>query len=503
MKKILLLVLDGFGLRNEEKGNAIKAAKMNNFNELWNNYPHCQLKASERAVGLTRGQMGNSDIGHLTIGAGRLVKKGYFQIAEAINKHQFKDNEDYLDMVNYAKEYNKPIHIMGLMSDGGVHSHINFVYAFLQQLALDQVKEVYIHVITDGRDTKTEVCMQYIEELEHITKGLGIGKIASICGRYYAMDRDSNWDRTKRYYDLVTRGIGTPTMDIRGAIENSYKREITDEFIEPISVLKEGVIKDGDCLLWMNFRKDRAKQILSSLTDESFINFPKFNMSNLKTFTITPMGVKGNAKALLKDVEVENTLGVYLSQLGLTQARVAESEKYPHVTYFFDGGKDLRLPNCEKFHIPSPEVATYDLKPEMSIVDVTKAIIKCMEKDIDFIFANFANPDMVGHTGDMDATIKACQAVDICLGKLIEVAEDNFYTMFILGDHGNAELMIDSQGNPCTTHTINQVPFIITDKKKELVDGDLTNVAPTVLKYMDITIPKEMRETETLFLEED
>ena len=503
MKKMLMVVLDGFGIREEEKGNAIKKAKMNNFIKIWNDFPHCQLKASERAVGLSKGQMGNSDIGHLTIGAGRLVKKGYFQIAEMFNKNQLKDNEEYKNMVNYAKEYDKPIHLMALMSDGGVHSHIYFIYAMIQQLVYDQINKIYIHVITDGRDTKTNVSMTYIKELERIIKDLGAGEIVSVCGRYYAMDRDKNWDRTKKYYDLVTRNMGTTSINLGETIKKMYAENITDEFMLPISLTPDKNIKDGDCLLWFNYRSDRAKQIIQSFVDENFNEFPHYTMSKLKVFTLCPIDSKFSSRAILPELEIDNSLGIYFSKLGLTQARVAESEKYPHVTYFFDGGKEIKLPGCSSFHIPSPDVATYDLKPEMSAVAVTKTVIKCMENDFDFILVNFANLDMVGHTGNMEAATKACQAVDICLGKLIEEATENFYTMIILGDHGNAEYMIDENNKPVTTHTINPVPFIITDTKISLVDGDLTMVAPTVLKYMDIAIPKEMKETETLYANED
>ncbi len=503
MKKIMMIILDGFGIREEEKGNAIKLAKMNNFIKLWDEYPHCLLKASEKAIGLAKGQMGNSDIGHLTIGAGRLIKKGYFQVAEAFNKHQFKDNQDYNAMINYAKSYDKPIHIMALMSDGGVHSHINFVYAMLQQLVFDQMTKVYIHVITDGRDTKTNAAMEYIKELTLVTKGLGVGEIVSVCGRYYAMDRDKNWDRTKKYYDLVTRNMGTTSLNINDTIRKMYAQEISDEFLLPISLASDKVIKDGDCLLWMNYRSDRAKQIIQALTDENFNEFNHYQLPNLKVYSLCPIDTKLNCRNILEDVEVNNSLGIYLSQLGLTQARIAESEKYPHVTYFFDGGQKIRLQGCSSFHIPSPEVATFDLKPEMAAVAVTKTAIKCMESDFDFILVNYANLDMVGHTGNMEAAIKACQAVDICLGKLVEEAATNFYTLVILGDHGNAEHMIDENNKPITTHTTNPVPFIITDNKLELANGDLTMVAPTILKYMNISIPKEMRETELLFVEDE
>lgn len=503
MKKILMVILDGMGLRNEEKGNAVKQAKMNNFLRIWNEYPHATLKASEKAVGLAKGQMGNSDVGHLTIGAGRVVLKGYFLVADAFNRNLFKNNPVYQDLVSYVKDNEKPIHIMMLVSDGGIHSHINFLYAMLQQLLDNGISKVYIHAITDGRDTKPNAAMTYIKELEMVIKKFNIGQIVSVCGRYYAMDRDGNWDRTKKYYNLITNNIGVNSINLSDTIKEMYAQEITDEFLLPISLSSAGQIKDGDCLLWLNYRADRAKQILTSLTAEEFSSFNRSSVPKVKVYTLCPVDSGVNCQTILSEEEVNNTLGVYFSQLGLTQARVAESEKYPHVTYFFDGGKDRQLVGCSSFHIPSPDVSTYDLKPEMAAVAVTKTAIKCLENDFDFILVNYANLDMVGHTGNMEAAVKACQAVDICLGKLYEEAENNFYTMFILADHGNAELMIDENNKPVTTHTINPVPFIITDHKLKLIDGDLTMVAPTLLKYMNISIPKEMKETSTLFYEEE
>ncbi len=500
MKKILTIILDGFGMREETTGNAIKLAKPTNFINIWNNYPHCLLKASEEAVGLSKGQFGNSEVGHLTIGAGRLIKQYISRIKDLLARDNLKNNPHFIKMVEYAKSTKRPVHIMYLCSEGGVHSLNSYALKMLKILKEAEVSKVYFHLITDGRDTSATVSRKYIKEVQDAIDTLKLGKIVSVCGRYYAMDRDKNWQRTKLYYELVTRGVGLHSLDINKTIESCYQKNTTDEFLPPITLDASATISDGDILLWLNFREDRAKQILRALSDTLFDEFNAMPMPNLKLYTFLPVDEDVPANCFLDEINVENPLGVYLSQLGLSQARIAETEKYAHVTYFFDGGKELKLERCDRFLIPSPKVATYDLKPEMSAVEVTKTVCKCMEKDYDFILLNFANPDMVGHTGNLEAAIKAIQAVDICLGKIKEVADENFYTLVILADHGNAEIMIDEKGNPVTTHTTSLVPFIITDKKVELTNGALTMVAPTILKYMDIKVPKEMENTDDLLV---
>lgn len=500
MKKILTIILDGFGYREEEHGNAIKMAKVDNFNKLWNEYPHTTLFASEEPIGLKPGQFGNSEIGHMTIGAGRMIKPNNLLVDEFM-ENGIKDSEEFQDLINYYQETNKPIHIMGMLSDKDVHSNLNNALKLLELLKENEVKEVYFHIITDGRDTAVDVSGEYITMLEEKIKECGVGKIATVCGRYYAMDRDKKWDRTKKYYDLVTRGIGISSVDIKKSIQSSYEKEITDEFINPLLVNREGLIKNGDILIWTNFRADRARQIIGSLTDLNFEEFATYKMPDLKVYSFLPVDKKIKTNNFLTEDNVTNPLGMYLSQLGLTQARVAETEKYAHVTYFFDGMYESKIEKCDKFLIPSPKVATYDLEPQMSAIDVTKKTIACMEKDYDFILVNYANPDMVGHTGNLEAAIKACMTVDICLGKLLEVAEENFYKVVVLADHGNIDTMLDENNEPVTTHTLVKVPFIITDKHIELKQsGDLTNVAPTILDYMDIAKPKEMQETESLII---
>lgn len=499
MKKMLTIILDGFGMREDATGNAIKLAKPENFENLWKKYPHSLLHASEQYVGLEPGQFGNSEVGHLTIGAGRKIKQPIDQMKEFIEEKMSTD-ETYLEMIRKVTEERKRVHIMGLCSNGKVHSDITQIINVYKRLVADGVKEIFFHIITDGRDTKTNISYQFIKQIEDEIAITGIGHIATICGRYYAMDRDHKWDRTKKYYDLVTKGIGLSTVNIENTIEALYTKKITDEFLEPILVTPRGIIKENDILLWMNYRTDRARQILSAFTDQKFADFQTYNIyPDVYSFVLIDKTIK--TTHFLSDNMVENPLGIYLSKLGLTQARIAETEKYAHVTFFFDGEYNGAIEGANKYLIPSPQVATYDMKPEMSAVEVTKKVIACMEKDIDFILVNYANPDMVGHTGNLEAAIKAIMTVDLCLGKLIEKAEENFYQIVLLADHGNADIMRNENGEPVTTHTTSLVPFIITDEKIKLKEkGDLTMVAPTILEYMDIAIPKEMKETPTLII---
>ena len=498
MKKVLTIVFDGFGMREETNGNAIKAANMHNFEKFWNSNPHTTLFASEERVGLLKGQMGNSEVGHMTIGAGRLIKSNMDKISDFFSNPE--NSEAYNNLI---ADPNRTVHIMGLCSDGKIHSSITHFITMYEKLVKKGFKNIYFHVITDGRDTQVDVAYNFIEMIENKIKEHGIGKIATICGRYIAMDRDSNFERTKAYYDLVTKGKGTKVLKIKQALESSYANNITDEFIKPILVNEDGLIKNGDILIWMNYRTDRSKQILNSFVNyNKFDGFTTLEMDELDVYTIVPIDKNIKSNIFIPEDVVDNPLGIYLSKLGLTQARVAESEKFPHVTYFFDGGFNGKIEGCDKFHIPSPEVATYDLKPEMSAVGVTKKIIECMEKDYDFIFANFANPDMVGHTGSMDAATKACMALDVCLEKILESAEANFYTVILMADHGNCDTMYNADGTPCTTHSLEKVPFIINDSKVSLKeDGDLTNVAPTILDYMDISIPEQMTSDSILIRE--
>lgn len=499
MKKILTIILDGFGYREEEKGNAIKNANMNTFNNLWEKYPHSLLDASGEAVGLNSGQAGNSEVGHMTIGAGRVLKQNEILVNE------FFENPD-LENKNVNKLLSlkeKDVHIMGLCSDGNIHAGVDDFINMYNFLVNNGFTKIHFHLITDGRDTKIDDAPRFVDMIKNVINEKKIGDIVSICGRYYAMDRDENWNRTKTYYDLVVKGKGLNSINILSSIKSSYDKGFSDEFIKPI-ICSKNVIKNGDVLIWMNYRADRSKQILSTFVNsDSFSIFDVLDMSDLTVFSFLPIDKKIKTLNLIEKPIIKNSLGLYLSELDFTQARIAESEKFAHVTYFFDGGVDGKIKNCEKYHIPSPEVKTYDLKPEMSCVEVTRRIILSMNNDYDFILANFANPDMVGHTGNMEATTKACMAIDMCLNKILEKACDNFYKVIILADHGNADIMLNPDGSICTTHTNSLVPFIICDDKVKLQErGSLVNVAPTILDYMDIAIPKEMEETESLLLEE-
>lgn len=498
MRKVLTVVLDGFGYREEEYGNAIKMADTKNFDKLWNDFPHTTLYASEEYVGLNTGEFGNSEIGHMTIGAGRKINQHGPRITEFLKDTE--NNNSFKDFLEQIKT--REVHIIGLYSDGKVHSNLEHFLKIYNILKENNALKIHFHLITDGRDTNTNVGVNFINNLEEIIKNDKNTDITSICGRYYAMDRDTNYDRTKTYYDLITRGIGIKVKNATDGILSIYKKNVTDEFIYPLIINPENTIKDGDIILWMNYRSDRAKQIIKAFTNPSFDYFPTYKYENLAVYSFFPIDKEIPTKNFLTDIKVTNPLGLYLSALGISQARIAETEKYAHVTYFFDGMYNGKINKCEKTLVPSPKVETYDLAPEMSAIEVTKKAISAMERDIDFIFMNFANADMVGHTGNLDATMKAVTTVDVCLQRLFEVAQDNFYTMFILADHGNADIMLDEFGNPITTHTTSKVPFIITDKNITLKNGgDLTNVAPTILEYMDIAVPEEMNEYASLISE--
>ena len=496
MKKIVTIIFDGFGMRDEEKGNAVKAADMVNFNKFWNKYPHALLDASEEKVGLSKGQFGNSEVGHMTIGAGRLVKQNETIVNELLAS--IEENEVFKDLI---KENGKRIHLMGLCSVGNVHAGIDDFINLYNTLIKNGFTKIYFHLITDGRDTNPMSAYKYIKMIEDEINKNNIGAIATICGRYYAMDRDDNYKRTNLYYDLVTRAKGTAIKNIEKALNSCYKIKETDEFIRPLLVNEEGKIKNDDILIWMNYRADRSKQILSALTDPDYSNFNILKMDNLKVYSFFPVDKNINTISFLEKPIIKNPLGLYLSELDFTQARIAESEKFPHVTYFFDGGYKGKINKCNTFEIPSPNVKTYDLMPEMSAIPVTKKVIECMMQDYDFILVNFANPDMVGHTGNFIAASKACMAVDLCLSKIVEKAEENFYKVILLADHGNADIMIDENDQPVTTHTLSKVPFILMDENVKLKnEGDLTMVAPTILEYMEIALPEEMKETESLII---
>ena len=504
MKKVIMLILDGFGINDSDYGNAIKQTSMECFNETFSEYPHAILEASGEAVGLPDDQFGNSEVGHLTIGAGRVLKHDITLCNEVLGSTLIEHDEKMLNFLKTINENNGSLHLMGLVSDGGVHSDIKYMKNLINHLKVMGVRKLYFHAITDGRDTGTKTAINYLNDLDNTMKEIGIGSISTICGRYYAMDRDNKWERTKVYTDLLLDGKGLKVRTYEKAIEACYKRGITDEFLIPIIMDEKSTIQNNDGLLWLNFRGDRARQILTALKDESFNSYRIRQPKNIKILKLVDVPNTNGLEHLLENNQEVYSLGNYLSDLGLKQARIAETEKYAHVTYFFNGGGETKLKCADNFLIPSPKVATYDQTPEMSIRDVTKQAIKCIEKDYDFILVNFANPDMLGHTGNIEATKEALKVVDECLAKIIETVDNNFYKLIITADHGNCDEMLSESGEIITTHSMNPVPFIIRDKHVSLKHkGNISQIAPTILKYMDIAIPKEMKETKTLFNEEE
>lgn len=494
MKKVLLCVLDGVGLSKIKDGNALINANKPNIDYLMKEYPNKGINASGTFVGLPDGQMGNSEVGHLTIGAGRIIYQSLELINRAIKDESFYSNESFLNAIRHAKENNSKLHIMGLLSDGGVHSHINHIKALLKLCKKEDFSNVYFHIFTDGRDTFKESSISYIDDLNNEINELGIGKICTISGRYYAMDRDKRWDRLKKCYDVIVNNTGNKCDDYKKYITDSYEKGITDEFIEPVIIDESGKIEENDSIIWANFRPDRAIQILRSLVDPNFDGFDRKIFNNL--YLTTMMYVSDDVKsdiAFKKEI-IDNTLGIYLSKLGKKQLRIAETEKYAHVTYFFDGGRDLDLNLCDRVLIPSPKVATYDLKPEMNAREITSNLLEKMDNNYDFIFLNFANGDMVGHTGNYDMTKKAIETIDEMIGKLYKKCVEDEYLFIITADHGNAEEMIDENGNVVTSHTTNLVPFIVTDKNLNIDNvNKLSDIAPFVLNYMNLNLPDEMK----------
>ena len=505
MKKVIMVILDGFGLNDLENGNAIKDANMETFNNLFKEYPHSVLQASGEYVGLPDDQFGNSEVGHLTIGAGRRIKQDLLKANELLGSPSIEQNDKLIELVEHTINNNSTLHLCGLVSDGRVHSDIKYMKNILGHLKNIGVKKVKFHAITDGRDTKVDSSIGYLTELENVMKTLNIGKISTVCGRYYAMDRDNKWERTKVYTDLLLKGVGIKIRTFKTGIEACYKKNLTDEFLPPLILDEDATIKNNDAFLWLNFRGDRSRQILTVLKNEDFQEYKVKKIDNLKILAITDVpGAKLTNKEYLIENEEIYSLGVYLSDLGLRQARIAETEKFAHVTYFFNGGGKVKLKGCDNFLIPSKKVKTYDLTPNMSALEVTEQVLKCLEKDYDFILVNFANPDMLGHTGVIDATVNGLKTIDECLSKIVEAVDNNFYKLIITADHGNCDEMIRKDGSISTTHSIYPVPFILRDKHVSLKHkGDLTEIAPTILKYMDIAIPSEMKDTKTLFVEED
>ncbi len=499
-----LIILDGFGLREETKGNAVAQAKKPNFDRYWNTYPHTELTACGEAVGLPEGQMGNSEVGHLNIGAGRIVYQSLTRVNLAIRDGEFEKNETFLEAVKNVKENGKKLHLMGLLSDGGVHSHIEHMYALLKLAADQDVKEVYVHAILDGRDVGPKTAEIYIKAAKGKMAEFGVGKFATVSGRFYSMDRDKRWDRVEKAYRAMAFGEGPQYSDPLEMIEDSYAHEIYDEFMIPSIITDEdgkanATIESGDSVIFYNFRPDRAIQISNVFTNEEFHGFDRGEdrPKDLHFVCMTHFSETVKGYVAFKTVNLDKTIGEVISNADLTQLRIAETEKYPHVTFFMSGGKEDEFPGEKRILIDSPKVATYDLKPEMSAYEVTDALCAEIEGDrFDAIILNFANPDMVGHSGMLQPTIDAIEAVDECLGRIVDLILQKGGTAIITADHGNSDEVITLEGSPMTAHTTNPVPVIVTKQEIHLRDGGiLADLAPTMLDLLNVKKPDEMTGT--------
>ena len=497
-EKVILLIMDGWGIGDKSNKSAIHKAKTPFYDNSLNQYPHSKLSASGEDVGLPSGQMGNSEVGHMNIGAGRIVDQDLIRLNKSLSNDGIKNNKDFLYAVDYAIKHESTFHLTGLFSDGGVHSHSNHLFLILDYLKKTSLSKISLHLFTDGRDCSPKDSYNQIAKLISYIDGTNIS-IASVCGRYYSMDRDNRWERIKLAYDAMVNGVGINSNDILSSIKESYNEGTTDEFIKPI-VYTNGKddptlkIKNDDVVFCFNYRSDRMRQISKVLTQEDNDNFDMKKL-NIKYLTLTQYDQSfKNVLVLYSKENIKNTLGEVLSNNSKKQLRIAETEKYPHVTFFFSGGREKEFDLEKRILCPSPNVATYDLKPEMSAYDVSKKFIsEINERSFDFACLNFANPDMVGHTGDFAAAVKACEVVDKEVSRIIEAARKNGYTILLTADHGNAELMRNKDGSPHTYHTTNLVPFIIfSEKNYSPKDGKLGDIAPTVLKIMGIDIPNEM-----------
>ena len=499
-KKVLLMILDGWGIAKNPKVSAIDNAQTPYINSLYKKYPHSKLEASGLAVGLPAGQMGNSEVGHMNIGAGRVVYQDLVRINKAVEEKELDENKTLLNAFDYAKTNNKSVHFIGLVSDGGVHSHLAHLKGLCTSANNHHLKNVFVHAFMDGRDTDPKGGFNYLTDLQnHLAKTTG--KLASVVGRYFAMDRDKRWERVKLAYDLMVHGAGEKSTDVLASIKKSYDAGVTDEFIKPIVAVDKNnqpitTIQEGDVVLCFNFRTDRGREITMALTQQ---DYPEQGMRKLKLYYVTLTNYDdsfNDVKVIFDKDNLANTLGEIVSKAGKKQIRIAETEKYPHVTFFFSGGREEAFAGESRIMCPSPKVATYDLQPEMSAREIRdKIIVELEKKEADFICLNFANPDMVGHTGVFEAAVKACETVDQCNEAVTEVARKNGYAIIIIADHGNADIMINEDGTPNTAHTTNLVPCILVDDSKtysKISDGKLGDLAPTILTLMGVTIPKEM-----------
>ncbi|MBM7571048.1 2,3-bisphosphoglycerate-independent phosphoglycerate mutase [Aquibacillus albus] len=500
-KLAALIILDGYAIRDEDFGNAIKQANTPNFDRYWNSYPHNQLKASGEAVGLPEGQMGNSEVGHLNIGAGRIVYQSLTRVNLSIREGDFFENDALLKAVNYARDNDKALHVFGLLSDGGVHSHIEHLYAVLKLSAKQGLKKVYVHGFLDGRDVGPQTAKKYVEAALDTMKEYGVGEIATLSGRYYSMDRDKRWDRVKKAYDAMVYGEGPTYTDPFELIDDNYKNEIYDEFVLPSVLTDENgkpkaTIEDEDSVIFYNFRPDRAIQISRTFANDDFRDFDRGEKApkNIHFVGLTHFSETVDGFVAYEPVNLDNTVGEVLAQNDLNQLRIAETEKYPHVTFFMSGGREKEFPGEKRILIDSPKVATYDLQPEMSAYEVTDALLKELDEgNQNAIILNFANPDMVGHSGMLEPTIKAIEVVDECLGKIVDKIIEKGGHAIITADHGNSDEVLTEEGKPMTAHTTNPVPVIVTKDGIELRDGGiLGDLAPTLLDLLDVNKPKEM-----------
>ena len=499
-KKVILMILDGWGITQEPKVSAVFNAKTSYIDNLYNKYANASLRTDGEHVGLPVGQMGNSEVGHMNLGAGRIVYQNLVKINMAVKNKTLGKEKVLLDALTFAKENNATIHLLGLVSNGGIHSHINHLKGLLDVANENNVKNIYLHAFTDGRDCDPKSGKFFINDIQnHMAKTTG--ELASLTGRYYAMDRDKRWERVKIAYDALVHAAGEKSTNAEESIEKSYANKVTDEFIQPIIMMNEdgtpkAQIKEDDVVIFFNYRTDRGRELTEVLTQK---DFPEFDLKALSlhytTMTNYDESFK-NINVIYKSENLKDTLGEVLAKEGKKQIRIAETEKYPHVTFFFSGGREANFDGEERLLCPSPKVATYDLQPEMSAFEIRDAILPELDKqEVDFVCLNFANGDMVGHTGNMDAAIKACETVDKCVEDVVKTALKNDYTTIIIADHGNCETMINPDGSPNTAHTTNPVPLILVDKDlKEIKNGILGDIAPTILKLMGIEKPEIMNQ---------
>ena len=492
-KPFLLCILDGCGIAPKGDYNAFDNAYKPTFNKIMEEFPHTILEASGQPVGLPKGQMGTSEVGHMNIGAGRICYQSLEMINRSIESGEFYKNENILKVINHTKENNSKLHIMGLISDGGIHSHTSHLLAIVDMCKQQGIKEIYFHLFTDGRDTGIHTAQEWIKKLEDKIDETSLGTITTISGRYYAMDRDNNYDRLKLAYDAISYGIGEEYSSVKECIEDQYSKDITDEFIKP-SIINDGKLSDNDGIIVWNYRPDRLREMFTAITNPDEVPMETTKYNNIKFVSMMPINDTVKGLTAFEHQDINNGIGEYLANLGYSQLRIAETEKYVHVTHFFDGDKDIELPNAKKILIPSPKVATYDLKPSMSAEEVTTSLLEELDKDyLDFIVLNFANGDMVGHTGVYEAAKEAVEFMDTCLEKIYKKIQEKEGTMIITADHGNCDVMMNEDGTVCTTHTTNPVPFVVTRKGFELKErGKLADIAPTILTLMDLPIPVEI-----------